>query len=124
MRDQASDNEKCLTFADLLVGSAKNSFQIKYYGLVVSVARQYYHTRCRSGELPLDYLYRLNIKDASAKNRRDRADYYIETLEDQDVSERLTLLRLTNADDLEAALRARDLAKNRQKKAAFRSNKY
>ncbi|POM80201.1 LOW QUALITY PROTEIN: Hypothetical protein PHPALM_1994 [Phytophthora palmivora] len=51
MRDQASDEEKCLTFADLLAGSAKNwyrqlsrstrkkwsdllrAFQIQYCGL-------------------------------------------------------------------------------------------
>ncbi|OWZ05640.1 hypothetical protein PHMEG_00022234 [Phytophthora megakarya] len=63
MRDQASDDEKCLTFADLLDGSAKNwyrqlsrstrnkwsdllrSFQIQYCGLGVSVAKQNYHTR-------------------------------------------------------------------------------
>ncbi|OWY97001.1 hypothetical protein PHMEG_00032575 [Phytophthora megakarya] len=58
MQDQASDDEKCLTFADLLAGAAKNwyrqlsrstrnkwsdlprSFQIQYCGLGVSVARQ------------------------------------------------------------------------------------
>ncbi|OWY90615.1 LOW QUALITY PROTEIN: hypothetical protein PHMEG_00041180, partial [Phytophthora megakarya] len=79
MRDQASDDEKCLTFADLLAGSAKNgyrqlsrstrnqwsellrSFQIQYCELRVSVARQYYHTRRRFDESPLDDLYRLNV---------------------------------------------------------------
>ncbi|OWZ23107.1 hypothetical protein PHMEG_0002063 [Phytophthora megakarya] len=151
MRDQASDDEKCLTFADLLAGSARNwyrqlsrstrnkwsellrSFQIQYCGLGVLVARQYYHARRRSDESPLDYLYRLNvaglrarlkIKDGNAKERREHVDHYIETLEDQDVAERLTLLRLTDADDLEEVLRARDRAKNRQKKAAFESSKY
>ncbi|OWZ07782.1 LOW QUALITY PROTEIN: hypothetical protein PHMEG_00019785 [Phytophthora megakarya] len=131
MGNQASDDEKCLTFADLLAGSAKNwyrqlsrstrnkwsdllrSFQIQYCGLGVSVARQYYHTRRRSDESPLDYLYRLNvaglcarlkIKDGNAKERREH---------------RLTLLRLTDADDLEEVLRARHRAKNRQKKAAI-----
>ncbi|OWY92680.1 hypothetical protein PHMEG_00038214, partial [Phytophthora megakarya] len=149
MRDQASDDEKCLTFADLIAGSAKNwyrqlsrstrnkwsellrSFQIQYCGLGVSVARQYYHTRRRSDESPLDYLYRLNvaglrarlkIKDGNAKERREHVDHYIETLEDQDLAERVTLLRLTDADDLEEVLRARDRAKNRQKKAAFGSS--
>ncbi|OWY92711.1 hypothetical protein PHMEG_00038167 [Phytophthora megakarya] len=128
MRDQASDDEKCLTFADLLAGSAKNwyhqlsrstrnkwsellrSFQTQYCGLGVSVARQYYHTRRRSDESPLDYLYRLNvaglrtrlkIKDGNAKERGEHVDHYIETVEDQDLAERLTLLRLTDADDLE-----------------------
>ncbi|OWY99065.1 hypothetical protein PHMEG_00030003 [Phytophthora megakarya] len=151
MRDQASDDEKCITFADLLAGSAKNwyrqpsrstrnkwsellrSFQTQYCGLGVSVARQYYHTRRRSDESPLDYLYRLNvaglrarlkIKDGNAKERREHVDHYIETLEDQDLAERLTLLRLTDANDLEEVLRARDRAKNRQKKAAFGSSKY
>ncbi|OWY94943.1 hypothetical protein PHMEG_00035189 [Phytophthora megakarya] len=151
MRDQASDDEKCLTFADLLAGSAKNwyrqlsrstrnkwsdllrSFQTQYCGLGVSVARQYYHTRRRSDESPLDYLYRLNvaglrarlkIKDGNAKERCEPVDHYIETLEDQDLAERLTLLRLTDADDLEEVLQARDRAKNRQKKAAFGSSKY
>ncbi|OWZ09712.1 hypothetical protein PHMEG_00017542 [Phytophthora megakarya] len=136
---------------NLLAGSAKNwcrqlsrstrnkwsdllrSFQIQYCGLGVSVARQYYHTRRRSDESPLDYLYRLNvaglraklkIKDGSAKERREHVDHYIETLEDQDLAERLTLLRLTDVDDLEEVLRARDCAKNRQKKAAFGSSKY
>ncbi|OWY93275.1 hypothetical protein PHMEG_00037391, partial [Phytophthora megakarya] len=70
MRDQASDDEKCLTFAGLLAGSAKNWYR------------------------------QLNL------------------------AERLTLLRLTDADDLEEVLRARDRAKNRQKKVAFGSSKY
>ncbi|KAG3042763.1 hypothetical protein PC121_g22971 [Phytophthora cactorum] len=74
MRDQASDAEKCLTFADLLAEPARNwyrqlarstrnkwsdllrSFQTQYCGLGVSVARQYYHARRRSDESPLEYL--------------------------------------------------------------------
>ncbi|OWZ13698.1 hypothetical protein PHMEG_00012925 [Phytophthora megakarya] len=101
------------------------SFQIQYCGLGVSVAR--------SDESPLDYLYRLNvaglcarlkIKDGNAKERREHVDHDIETLEDQDLAERLTLLRLTDADDLVEVLRARDRAKNRQQKAAFGSSKY
>ncbi|OWY92270.1 hypothetical protein PHMEG_00038797, partial [Phytophthora megakarya] len=101
--------------------------------LGVSVARHYYHTRRRSDESPLDYLYRLyvaglrarrKIKDGNAKERREHDDHYIETLEDQDLAERQTLLRLTDADDLEEVLRARDRAKKRQKKAAFGSSKY
>ncbi|OWZ19432.1 hypothetical protein PHMEG_0006328 [Phytophthora megakarya] len=150
-RDQASDDKKCLTFADLFAGSAKNwyrqlsrstrnkwsdllrSFRIQYCGLGVSVARQYYHTRRRSDDSPLDYLYRLNvaglrarlkIKDGSAKDRREHVDHYIETLEDQELAEWLILLRLTEADDLEEVLRARDRAKNRQKKAAFEASQY
>ncbi|OWZ23517.1 LOW QUALITY PROTEIN: hypothetical protein PHMEG_0001584 [Phytophthora megakarya] len=136
MRDQASDNEKCLTIADLLAGSAKNwyrqlsrsarnkwsdllrSFQIQYCGLGASTILP---TRRTPDESPLDYLYRLNvarlrarlkIKDGSSKERREHVDHYIETLEDQDLAERLTLLRLPDANDLEEALRARDRAKN------------
>ncbi|POM63372.1 Hypothetical protein PHPALM_21243, partial [Phytophthora palmivora] len=151
MRDQASDEEKCPTFADLLAGFAKNwyrqlsrstrnkwpdllrAFQIQYCGLGVSVTRQYYHARRRPEESPLDYLYRLNfaglraklkIKDGNAMDRREHVDHYIETLEDQDLADRLTLLRLSDADDLEEVLRARERAKSRQKKAAFGSSKY
>ncbi|KAE8875905.1 hypothetical protein PF003_g39995 [Phytophthora fragariae] len=70
MRDQASDEEKCLTLADLLAGpawyrqlprSTRNkwtellkSFQIQYCGFGVSVARQYYQARKRSDESALD----------------------------------------------------------------------
>ncbi|OWY98671.1 hypothetical protein PHMEG_00030508, partial [Phytophthora megakarya] len=66
----------------------------------------------------------LKIKDGNAKERREHVDHYIETLNDQDLAERLTLLRLTDADDLEEVLRARERAKNRQKKAVFGSSKY
>ncbi|POM61331.1 LOW QUALITY PROTEIN: hypothetical protein PHPALM_29669 [Phytophthora palmivora] len=68
--------------------------------LRIGVARQYYHARRRPEESPLDYLYRLNvaglraklkIKDGNAKDRRE----HIETLEDQDLADRLTLLRLS-----------------------------
>ncbi|POM72921.1 LOW QUALITY PROTEIN: Eukaryotic/viral aspartic protease, active site, partial [Phytophthora palmivora] len=149
MRDQASDEEKCLTFADLLAGSAKNWYRQlsrctrnKMVGSTsslpnpeprIGVARQYYHARLRPEESPLNYLYRLNvaglraklkIKDGNAKDRREHVDHYSETLEDQDLADRLTLLRLSDADDLEEVLRARELAKSRQKKAAFGSSTY
>ncbi|OWZ03054.1 LOW QUALITY PROTEIN: hypothetical protein PHMEG_00025283 [Phytophthora megakarya] len=123
MRYQASDEEKCLRFVDLLAGSATNcrstrnkwsdllrSFQIQYCELEVSVARQYYHARRRSNESPLDYMYRLNvsglharlkIKDDSTKDRREHVDHSIETLEDPDLADRLTSLRLSDAGDLE-----------------------
>ncbi|OWY98632.1 hypothetical protein PHMEG_00030557 [Phytophthora megakarya] len=48
----------------------------------------------------------------------------ITTLEGQDLAERLTLLRVTDVDNLEEVIRARDRAKNRQKKAVFGSGKY
>ncbi|KAG3136510.1 hypothetical protein PI124_g23575 [Phytophthora idaei] len=151
MRDQASDAEKCLTFADLLAGPARNwyrqlarstrnkwpdllrSFQTQYCGLGVSVARQYYHARRRSDELPLEYLHRLNvaglrshlkIKDGGSKVLREHVDHFIETLGDPELADRLTLLRLPDADELEEVLRALDRAKCRHKKAVAGSNKF
>ncbi|OWZ11408.1 reverse transcriptase [Phytophthora megakarya] len=85
-------------------------------------------SKVKPDESPLDYLYRLNvaglraqlkIKDGSTKNRREHVDHFTETLED-----RLTLLRLSDADDLEEVLCARDRAKSRQKKAAVESGKF
>ncbi|KAK1941562.1 hypothetical protein P3T76_007428 [Phytophthora citrophthora] len=147
-RDQATEEEKCLTFADLMIGPAKNwyrqlsrttktcwvdlldSYQTQYCGLGMSVAWQYYHSRKRSGETPLDYLYRLNvaalraklkIKDGNTKAHREHVDHYIETLGDPELADRLTLLRLPDVEDLEEVLRARERAKNRQRKSAFGS---
>ncbi|GMF47055.1 unnamed protein product [Phytophthora fragariaefolia] len=151
LRDQATDAKKCLTLADLLSGPAKNwyrqlarstrkkwpdllkSFQIQYCGLGVSVARQYYHARKRSDESPLEYLHQLNvaglrarlkIKDGGSKERREHVDHFIETLGDQELSDRLTLLRPPGVNELEEVLRALDRAKTHQKKAAFGSSKY
>ncbi|GMF52171.1 unnamed protein product [Phytophthora fragariaefolia] len=107
-------------WADLL-----RIFQIQYCGFGVSVARQYYHARKRSDESALEYLHRLNvaglrarlkIKDGIPKDKREHVDHFIETLGDQEVADRLTLLRLLP--------RALGRAKNRQKKSAFGSNKY
>ncbi|KAI9991539.1 hypothetical protein PInf_019240 [Phytophthora infestans] len=65
-----------------------------YCGLGVSVARQYYHARCRSDESPLEYLHRLNvaglraklkIKDAGSKVLQEHVDHFIETLGDADL---------------------------------------
>ncbi|GMF53004.1 unnamed protein product [Phytophthora fragariaefolia] len=119
LRDQASDGEKCLTFADLLSGAARNwyrplprstrnkwtdllrTFQIQYCGFGVSVARQYYHARKRSDESALEYLHRLNvaglrarlnIRDGIHKEKREHVDHFIETLGDQELADRLTLL--------------------------------
>ncbi|GMG16447.1 unnamed protein product [Phytophthora fragariaefolia] len=139
---QATDAEKCLTFADLLSGPARNwyrqlawstrkkwpdllkSFQIQYCGFGISVARQYYHARKRSDDSPLEYLHRLNvagiraqlkIKDGGSKERQVHVDHFIETLGDQELSNRLTLLRLPDTDELEEVLRALERARTRQK---------
>ncbi|KAE9340801.1 hypothetical protein PR003_g10310 [Phytophthora rubi] len=151
MRDQASDEEKCLTLADLLSGPAKNwyrqlprstrnkwtellkSFQIQYCGFGVSVARQYYQARKRSNESALEYLHRLNVaglrarlkvKDGNTKDQKEHVDHFIETLGDPELADRLTLLRLSDADDLEEVLRALDRAKSRQKKSTAGSSRY
>ncbi|OWY93537.1 LOW QUALITY PROTEIN: hypothetical protein PHMEG_00037036, partial [Phytophthora megakarya] len=67
---------------------------------------------------------RLKIKDGSTKDRREHVDHFIEILEDPDLADRLPLLRLLDADDLEEVLRARDRAKRRRKKTAFGSGKF
>ncbi|OWY98341.1 hypothetical protein PHMEG_00030916 [Phytophthora megakarya] len=112
-------------WADLLKG-----FKTQYFGLGMSVAWQYYYARKRSEEAPLDYLYRLNvaslraklkIKDGNPKARREHVDHYIETLGDPELTDRLTLLRLADVDELEEVLRARERAKSRQHRSAFGS---
>ncbi|OWZ04611.1 LOW QUALITY PROTEIN: hypothetical protein PHMEG_00023458 [Phytophthora megakarya] len=130
-RDQATEEEKCLTFADRMVGPAKNwhrqlsrttkskwadildSFQTQYIGLGMSVAWQYYHARKRSEETPLDYLYRLNvaavrakfkINDGNPKARWGHVDHYIETLGYPELADRLMLLRLADVDKLDEVL--------------------
>ncbi|OWY97778.1 hypothetical protein PHMEG_00031611 [Phytophthora megakarya] len=96
-RDQATEEEKCLTFGDLMVGSAKNwhrqlsrTTKTKWADLLEN----------RSEETPLDYLYRLNvaalraklkIKDGNPKAHREHVDHYIETLDDPELADRLTL---------------------------------
>nr|KAE8926447.1 hypothetical protein PF009_g23361 [Phytophthora fragariae] len=151
MRDQASDEEKCLTLADLLSGPGKywyrqlprstrnkwtellKSFQVQYCGFGISVARQYYQARKRSDESALEYLHRLNVadlrarlkvKDGGAKERKEHVDHFIETLGDPELPDKLTLLRLSDADDLEEVLWALDRAKSRQKKTTAGSSRY
>jgi hypothetical protein len=149
-RDQATDEEKCLTLADLLTGPAKNwyrqlgrstrtkwsdllrSLRKQYCGLGVSVAWQYYHACKRSEETSLEYLHRLNvagmrarlkIKDGNAKARLEHVEHFIDTLGDPDLADQLAMLRLSDADRLEDVLRARERAKARQKKSTG-SSKY
>ncbi|KAE8968184.1 hypothetical protein PR001_g27868 [Phytophthora rubi] len=150
-RDQASDEEKCLTLADLLSGPTKNwymqlprstrnkwtellkSFQVQYCGFGISTDRQYYQARKRSDESALEYLHRLNVaglrarlkvKDGGTKERKEHVDHFIETLGDPELADKLTLLLLSDADDLEEVLRALDRAKSRQKKTTDGSSRY
>ncbi|OWZ07353.1 LOW QUALITY PROTEIN: hypothetical protein PHMEG_00020262 [Phytophthora megakarya] len=100
MRDQASDDEKCLIFADLLAGSTIYSQQMDIGSKTILPYV------IRSDESPLDYFYRLNvaglrarrkIKDGSAMDRREYLDHYIEAIEDQDLTERLTLRNVSRS---------------------------
>ncbi|OWY96346.1 hypothetical protein PHMEG_00033405 [Phytophthora megakarya] len=77
-----------------------------------------------SGKDPDEDRARAWISKVNTKDRREHVDHFIETLEDPDLADRLTLLRLSDADDLEEVLRARDRAKSRQKKVAFGSGKF
>ncbi|OWY99121.1 hypothetical protein PHMEG_00029937 [Phytophthora megakarya] len=64
---------------------------------------------------------KLKIKDGNPKARREHVDHYIETLGDPELADRLTLLRLSDVDELEEVLRARERAKSRQRRSAFGS---
>ncbi|KAE8965174.1 hypothetical protein PR002_g28752 [Phytophthora rubi] len=148
-RDHVSDEEKCLTLAELLSGPAKNwhrqlprttrnkwsdllrSFRIQYCGFGVSGVHQYYQAHKRPDESALEYLYRLNvaglrarlkIKDGGSKERREHVVHFIDTSGDEDLADQLTLLRLPDVDELEAGLRALDRAKNRRKTSALESD--
>ncbi|OWY97626.1 LOW QUALITY PROTEIN: hypothetical protein PHMEG_00031798 [Phytophthora megakarya] len=151
IRDQAPDSEKCIVFGNLLTGSARNwyqqlgrttrgnwkdlldGFRVEYCGLGVSLARQYYHARKRSEESPLEYLHRLTVLGLRAKLAiktgapaalREHVEHFIETLDDRDLADQLTLLRLADGDALADVLRIRQRAKSRQGKAAAGSTKY
>ncbi|KAE9338326.1 hypothetical protein PF008_g12120 [Phytophthora fragariae] len=97
------------------------------------MARQYYQARKRSDESALEFLHRLNVaglrarlkvKDGGTKERKEHVDHFIETLGDPELADKLTLLLLSDADDLEEVLRALDRAKSRQKKTTDGSSRY
>ncbi|OWZ08363.1 LOW QUALITY PROTEIN: hypothetical protein PHMEG_00019102 [Phytophthora megakarya] len=94
-RDQATDKEECLTFADPLVGPGKNwhrqlsrTTKTKWSDLLDSFQTQY----CGLAALRA----KLKIKDGNPKARREHVDHYIETLGDPELADRLTLLRLAD----------------------------
>ncbi|OWZ13767.1 hypothetical protein PHMEG_00012848 [Phytophthora megakarya] len=151
VRDQAPDSENCLVLGDLLTGPFRNWYrqlsrstrsnwktffeasQTQYCGRGVSVARQYYHAKKRSDESPLEYLHNLNvaglraklpIKDGSLATRREHVEHFIETLDDRDLADQLALLQLTDAEDLEETLRARQRAKAHQGKPQSGTSKF
>ncbi|OWY91042.1 hypothetical protein PHMEG_00040543, partial [Phytophthora megakarya] len=131
-RDQATEEEKCLPFADLMVVPAKNwhrqlSRTTKTKWGIYWKVSSHITAVSRSEETPLDCLYRLNvaalraklkIKDGNPKALREHVDHYIETLGDPELADRLTLLRLADVDEHEEVLRARERAKSRQRRSA------
>ena len=102
----------------------------------MSVARQYYLARKRSDETPLEYLHRLNVaathakiaikeeRQATSATRREHVEHFIATLDDRDLAKQLTLLRLTDVEEMEETLRACQRMKNRQMKSSMGSNKF
>ncbi|OWY91594.1 LOW QUALITY PROTEIN: hypothetical protein PHMEG_00039755 [Phytophthora megakarya] len=125
-RDQTTEEEKCLTFGDLMVQELAPATESDYQDQMGGSTRELPNTILQSGseETPLDYLYRLNvaalraklkIKGGNPKARREHVDHYIETLGDPELAYRLTLLRLADVDDLEEVLRARERAKTEEK---------
>ncbi|OWZ02760.1 LOW QUALITY PROTEIN: hypothetical protein PHMEG_00025625 [Phytophthora megakarya] len=129
-RDQATEEEKYLTFGDLIVGSAKNwhrqlsqTTKTKWADLLESFQTQY----CgldprRPTRLSVSTeRAKLKIKDGNPKAHREHVDHYIETLGDPELADRLALLRLADVDELEEVLRARERAKSRQRRSAFGS---
>ena len=74
---------------------------MQFCGLGVPVTRPYYHVKKASDESTLDYLYRLkvialsaklNIKNGSPKIQKEHVDHYIETVEDPELADQLTML--------------------------------
>ncbi|CAI5713846.1 unnamed protein product [Peronospora effusa] len=133
IRNQEPDDERCLVLGGLLTGPAQNwyrqlgrsvrgnwkdliqEFMIRFCGTGVPVVRQYYHAKKRSEETPLDYLYRLNvlglrakmkIKDGSHKIQKDHVDHYILAVNDPELADKVTMLRLADVEELEEVLTA------------------
>ncbi|OWZ22677.1 hypothetical protein PHMEG_0002591 [Phytophthora megakarya] len=100
-RDQATEEEKCLTFVDLMVGPAKN----------------WHRQLSRTTKTKWVDLH----ENGNPKERLEHVDHYIETLGDPELADHLTLLRLADVDELEEVLRAREQTKSRQRRSAFGS---
>ncbi|POM71784.1 Hypothetical protein PHPALM_11597 [Phytophthora palmivora] len=138
VRDQASDEEKCLVFGELLTGSAQNYLVAQHAvpGRICSAASKFniVDEECQSrGNIPTRARDRTNlrrrlkanlqIKDGPSEVRREHVEHFIETLDDRALADHLALLRIPDADTLEEALRSRQRAKARQSKAVYGSIK-
>ena len=91
------------------VERSAEGFMVQYGGYGISNARQYYHARQRPDETPLEYLHRLNgaairakvaIREERHATRHEHVEHFISTLDDRDLAKQLTLLRLSDADDI------------------------
>ena len=49
---------------------------------------------------------KIDIKGGPPSVKREHVDHYVETLDDRELADQLTLLRLSDADDLEEVLLA------------------
>ena len=67
---------------------------------------------------------KLKIKDGMPKIQQEHVEHYIETLDDHELADQLTMLRLADAEELEEVLRARQRSKVRRGKALFGSSKF
>ena len=83
------------------------------------MGRQHYQARKRSDESPLEYVYRLNvagvrskldIKNGPTHVKREHGKCFVKTLDGREMAYQLTLLRVSDVEDLEEVLRARQRA--------------
>ena len=56
--------------------------------------------------------------------KREHVDHYVGALDDQELADQLTMLRLKDVEDLEEVLLARQRAKTCQGRVLFGSNKF
>ena len=61
---------------------------------------------------------------ATADTRREHVEHFIATLDDRDLAKQLTLLRLTDVNELDETLRACQRMESRQSKTTTGSNKF
>ena len=87
--------------------------------------KQYYRARKRPNEIILEYLHHVNgaevrakvaIRDGSHATRREHVEHFIATLDDRDLAKQITLLRLSDADEMEETFRVYQLIINRYTK--------
>ncbi|ETN16720.1 hypothetical protein PPTG_05867 [Phytophthora nicotianae INRA-310] len=118
VRDQAPDDEMCLVLGGLFTGPARNWYRqlsrttrVRLEGAPARVPSAVLWTRSLGREtiLPCEA-----AREERPIRRSPRARG---TLDDHDLAAQLALLGISDADALEEILRARQRAKNRQRRA-------